>query len=436
MDPPAEDVGGPIDAPNIADTAVDGPSGWLRTVVLFLTGQSLVLFGSAVFAYAVMWYITLKTGSGSQYALMFIASGLATAVTTIPGGVWADRYPRKRLMIGADLAVALCTLILAIVMLAGYERLWLIVLLLALRGFGAGVASPAVSSTIPQLVPAAKLLRVNAVNSSVQALIYLAAPALAAALLVALQLGDILLVDVTMGVIGICCVLIVKIPHVAPETPAPEGLRGYIAHVGEAARSAFTTPGLRRLAVLMAVGLMIVIQPAQMTPVLVVRMFGAEQWKLAAVEMSWSAGTVIGGVILAAWGGLRNRMTLIVISLALWSVFTVGMGLAPSLWVFLGLMIVFGLVVPGFESAALTSVQENVPPQMLGRTMGFVHLIITVATPIGMAVVGPLADVMNVRALTIICGVIGLVIIGVFALDRGPASKLYAPVAPAEPVDS
>lgn len=400
---------------------------WLRTITIFLVGQTLSLFGSAVVGYAVMWYITLKTGSGWQYALMFVASNLAMAITTIPGGVWADRYPRKNLLIGADAFVAFFTLGLAIVMIAGYERLWLVIVVLCLRGLAGGVQNPAVSATIPQLVPSDKLLRVNSINSSLQSLTFIAAPALAAVLLVYVPLGWILMVDVTTAIIGISCVLAIAIPRLENPLAAPEGVRGYFAHMGEATRYVLHIPALRRLAVLMIVTMVIVIPPAQMTPVLVVRLFGPEQWKLATSEMLWSAGMVVGGLILAAWGGLRNRMTLVLIVTALWGFFTIGLGVATNIWVFFGVMALYGCTLPGFTAAALTSVQELIPDQMLGRAMGLFNLILTLALPIGMAIVGPLADIINIRVLTVICGAVGLIFAGVVSLDRGPASQLYAP---------
>ena len=400
---------------------------WLRTITIFLVGQTLSLFGSAVVGYAVIWHITLKTGSGWQYALMFIVSNLAAALTTIPGGVWADRYPRKNLIIGADLFVAVFTLILAVVMISGYERLWLVIVVLCLRGLASGVQTPAVTATIPQLVPPAKLLRVNSINSSLQALTYIAAPALSAALLVYLPLGWILMVDVATAAVGIGCVLAIAIPRLDTVLEAPEGVRGYFAHMGEAARHVLSIPALRRLAALTIVMMILVFPPAQMTPVLVVRLFGPEQWKLAAAEVLWSVGMVLGGLILAAWGGTRNRMTLILIIAASWGLFTIGLGLAPNIWVFCAVMAVYGLSLPGLNTAAMTSVQELVPDRLLGRTMGLLNLILTLTIPIGMAIMGPLADIVDIRVLTVVCGASGLVFIGIASLDRGPASRLYAP---------
>jgi DHA3 family macrolide efflux protein-like MFS transporter len=399
---------------------------WLARVALFITGQTLSLFGSAVVMYAVIWHVTIKTGSGWQYAVLFIGSNLAAALVTLPGGVWADRYWRKALIIGADLFVAVFTVGLALVLLAGHEDLWLIVAVLCLRGLAGGVQAPAVNASIPQLVPPRALLRVNSVNASLQSLTSLGAPPLAAVLLVYVPLGGILLVDVVTALIGVACVLGVAIPRPGPASHPP-GVRSYVTQTTEAARYAWGVPQLRRVAWLTIVTMVIISPPAMMTPVLVVRLFGPEEWKLAVVETLWSAGMVIGGVVLAVWGGLRNRMTLLLITAAAWGIWTIGMGAAPNIWVFCALMVVYGLSLPSFITPAMTSVQQLVPPSMLGRAMGFAQLFPTLATPLGLAVAGPLADLMDIRVLTIACGVLGLLLVLGLALDRGPASRLYAP---------
>jgi DHA3 family macrolide efflux protein-like MFS transporter len=380
-----------------------------------------------VVGYAVIWYVTLKTGSGWQYALLFIASQLALAITTIPGGVWADRYSRKALMIGADLFVALWTVVLAFVLLSGYDKLWIIASVLCLRGLAGGIQTPAVSAAIPQLVPPDKLLRVNSISATLTGLTYIAGPAVGALLLVYIPLGYILFVDAFTALIGIGCVALITIPKIKNAIAAPEGLKGYVTHMMEAGRYAMAIPPLRRLAILMLFMFVIVLAPANMSPVMVVRFFGPEEWMLAAVEMGWSIGMIVGGGILAVWGGPKNRMTLALVTTALWGVCSIGLGLSPNIWVFLAVMILFGITVPGFNIAGMTSVQELIPENLLGRTMGIINFMLAMAVPIGMLIFGPLADIVDLRILCVVCGIIGVIFVGITALDRGPASQLYAP---------
>ena len=95
---------------------------WLRNTVLFLGGQTVSLLGSMLVQYAVFWYLTIEYKSGSIMALAAIFGFLPQALVSVFGGVWADRHNRKLLIIGADAAIAVSTLALALVMMTGLRR--------------------------------------------------------------------------------------------------------------------------------------------------------------------------------------------------------------------------------------------------------------------------------------------------------------------------
>src|SRR5688572_28404409 len=92
---------------------------WKRDIVVFLTSQTISLFGSMLVQYAIMWHLTLVTKSGVVLALAAVFGFLPQAIVSIFGGVWADRVNRKLLIIWADAAIAASTLALAIFMLSG-----------------------------------------------------------------------------------------------------------------------------------------------------------------------------------------------------------------------------------------------------------------------------------------------------------------------------
>jgi len=409
----------------------DLPHHWLRGVVLFLSGQTVSLLGSAIVSYAVIWHLALTTGSGTIYALAVVASQLTMGLICLPGGIWADRYWRKPLIIGADGAVAVVTAVMAVLYLAGHQQLWLIVALLGLRGLGSGVQSPAVGATLPQITPVQHLMRVNSVNASVQAAMFVAAPAVAAVLLTWMSLGWILLLDVCTALIGIGFTLAVPIPRLARRDDAHaaehRGARAYVHEIRLAWDGVRHHAGLLRIMVLLAAMSVVVFPLAQMTPVFVVHLFGNEQWMLAAVEITWSVGMVVGGLVMAAWGGPRNRMTLVVAACGAWCLSAAAMGVSPNVWVFCVVMVVFGGSVPFGNTAAVTALQENVPPALLGRIMGIVTVILAISGPVGIAVYGPLADHVSLRVLCLVAAVLGAAFVVVTHRRAGPGSVLLAP---------
>ena len=130
---------------------------------------------------------------------------------------------------GADAAIALSTLALALIMMTGYDAVWLIFATMAVRSAGAGIQMPAVSALIPQITPTRNLIRVNGINGSIQSAMALLAPAAAGALYAwasaatggtAASLIPIFFIDVVTAVIGIGTG-----PSTGIDTPRPLSLR-------------------------------------------------------------------------------------------------------------------------------------------------------------------------------------------------------------------
>ncbi|MDR0436010.1 MAG: MFS transporter, partial [Propionibacteriaceae bacterium] len=288
-------------------------------MALFYIGQAFSQFGSSVVAYAIIWWIALDANnaadpnSGWKYGLAVVVNQVAMGLMSVVGGAWADRYDRKLLMIWSDAITAVFTLLLSAALLLGVMHYWLIVAALAIRGLSGGVQSPASSAAGQQIVPKAYLLRINSINSTLQSAVYLIAPALAALLISLVPFGMILWVDVTTAIIGIGLLLKVAIPRLAVAEPSPDrptGLGGYLHDTGLGLAELRRHPSLTRAAVIFVILLVLLIAPSQLTPVFVVRFFGDEAWMLAAAEVTWSVGTMVGALVMARWNGPRERMPL------------------------------------------------------------------------------------------------------------------------------
>jgi DHA3 family macrolide efflux protein-like MFS transporter len=89
---------------------------WKKKTVVFLVSQGITLFGSSLVQFAIVWYVTLKTSSGAWVSALTVCSFLPQFFISCFSGVWADRYPRKRLIILSDAAIAVSTLALALLM--------------------------------------------------------------------------------------------------------------------------------------------------------------------------------------------------------------------------------------------------------------------------------------------------------------------------------
>ena len=411
----------PADDSVDAAEAIDPPH-WLRKVILFLSGQTVSLLGSMLVQYAVFWYLTITYQSGVIMMLAALFGFLPQAVVSIFGGVWADRHNRKYLIIVADAAIAASTLALALIMLAGYDAVWLLFLTMAVRSAGAGIQMPAVSALIPQITPIRNLMRVNGINGSIQSAMALFAPAAAGAIYAwssastdgaAASLVPIFFIDVGTAVVGIG--LLALIP-VAAVRRAGDVRTGYFTDLVDGVRYVAHHAFVRWLLVLFAIIFVLIVAPSNLTPLMLVRSFDAGEQQnvvnLAVLEIAFSVGMVLGGIVVASFFARRSRIGMIIASSLAFGALSIGLGLSPNIWLFFGFMFLVGLGVPFFSTPSMTLLQETVEPERQGRVFGFLGIVMALAMPLGMVVFGPLADAVPIEWLLVAAGVLTFLVVG------------------------
>ncbi len=396
---------------------------WKRNVAIFLSGQTISLFGSMVVQYVVMWYVTLETRSGTAVALYAVAAFAPQGIVSIFGGVVADRMNRKKLAIIADACIALATLILALLMMSGVDDLWVIYVAVAVRSVGAGFQTPTVQAMIPQITPVDQLMRVNGIFQTIASAMALLAPAAAAAIFAAFGVVPVFFLDVVTAVIGIGLLLNVHVPTLEKVSEAATTFKEDLV---EGMRYIWTHRIVRWLLVVFAIIFLLTVAPSFITPLLIVRTFGEEKWMLAVLEIAFSVGMLIGGATVATWLAKRSRMGLILLSTYCFGLFTLVMGLTNNLWVFFGLMFLFGLSVPLFSTPFMTLIQETVEPEKHGRVFSYVGIVMALATPVGMVVFGPLADVVRVQTLLVWAGLATMAVMTVAVLMPSGQSAIAA----------
>ncbi|NEG54832.1 MFS transporter [Bifidobacterium platyrrhinorum] len=424
---------------------------WKQRVALLLTGQTLSLLGSSVVQYAIFWHLVMQSDSGSVMASAMIVTCLPQAVVSMFGGVWADRWNRKLLIMLPDAVIAGLTVLLAAAFATGWANLSLIMLVLALRSAGGGVQTPAVQSFIPQITPESKLMRVNSVNGTLQSANQIAAPALAAVLVTVLPLWAILFVDVTTAVIGIGFTACIRVPgsagvqetggETAGETVAvPDAAARVIRDLREGFAYTWRSRRIRSVILGNALVCFINVAPMNLTLLLINREYRHDDLnlgfavlsstsdKLAANELAWSIGMILGGLLMSSIGAKRihDCLRAVAVGFVLIGITTAGLGLAPTLPVFLIIDFLTGLATPLAASPAFTMLQQESSEDMQGRVFGLLNAFSTFGTPLGMMVFGPLSDMIDVRLIFIIGGALtiplGCWLAHVGAVTRRPSS--------------
>lgn len=398
--------------------------GWKQRVSIFLVGQTISTFGSLLVQYALLWHLTLTTKSGVVLALAAVFGFLPQAIVSIFAGVWADRMNRKVMIILADSAIALATLGLAFVMLSGTNDLWLIFLVMAVRSVGAGVQMPAISALLPQIVPTHKLLRVNGINSSVQSSLLIFAPVAAAGIFATVSLSAILFIDAVTAVIGLSMLAAVAVPTLS--RAADKEKPSYFTDLRDGFTYIFGNSLVRWVITIYSIVFLFLVAPSNLFPLMLVRSFDADVWLLTILELAFGLGMVAGGALIAVFASKVDRLGMIVGTSIFFGVLNVGLGFTTNVILFYAVIFLMGLAVPAFSTSAMTLLQETVAPERQGRVFGFLGIIMAVAMPLGMAILGPLADVVPVETLVAVSGILTMAIVTIAVVLPAGRSAIAA----------
>lgn len=387
----------------------------MKKAITFFISQAITLFGSQIVAFAIIWYITIETSSGLWVALLTVCSFVPQFLCYFIGGALADRFPRKSLIIGADAAIAIFTLALVLMMPLfpnGSSFRIALLVIAALRSAAAGIQTPAVNSAIPLIVSPEKLMRANGINSTLQSIANFAAPAAAGAVMSLSNLQWALCIDIVTAAIGISLLCFINIPSSKDENQGTRKECLFSDIVGGVSY-AVKTKMVGGLLLLFGIFIFLSIPAGFLANLFVARSFGDSYSNLMLVEVVGFAGMLVGGLIMGSWGGFKDRFKTLLFSALLFGLCGVLMGLSKGFVAYLIMMLLYGIPLTAFQTATTTILQENVDTMMQGRVFGLLNSMFSGFLPIGMAVFGPMADVVSLRLLIVVSNIAIIIVCSV-----------------------
>ena len=385
---------------------------WKRKTLLFLASQCITLFGSMIVQMSIIWYVTLKTSSGGWVAAFTICSYLPQFLISFFAGVWADRYNRKKLIVLADGVITIATLIMFLVMpmiSSDFVLLSALLVISIVRSIGAGVQTPAVNAVIPHLVPAEYLMKYNGINATIQSIVQFIAPAVAGTVLSIGTFRSTLFIDILTALIGIgllSCVLL-------PKQEASDENVSVFSEIKAGIHYSFSDKMIGKILIVYGLFILLSVPAGFMSALLVSRVYGDVYWYLTAVELVGFAGMALGGVLMGMWGGFKSRVKTFAFGLLILSIMTIGMGVSPYFILYLAMMFVYSIAITMIQTATTTVIQEKAENSMQGRVFGLMGAMYSGFLPVGMAIFGPLADVLPLQWIMFGSG-IALVLVTVY----------------------
>jgi DHA3 family macrolide efflux protein-like MFS transporter len=385
---------------------------WKRKTVIFLASQCITLFGSMIVQMSIIWYVTLKTSSGGWVAAFTICSYLPQFLISFFAGVWADRCNRKNLIVLADGVITIATLIMFLVLpmiSSDFVLLSALLVISIVRSIGAGVQTPAVNAVIPHLVPAEYLMKYNGINATIQSIVQFIAPAVAGTVLSIGTFRSTLFIDILTALIGIgllSCVLL-------PKQEVSDENISVFSEIKAGILYSFSDKMIGKILIVYGLFILLSVPAGFMAALLVSRVYGDVYWYLTAVELVGFAGMALGGVLMGMLGGFKSRLKTFAFGLLILSIMTIGMGISPYFVLYLAMMFVYSIALTMIQTATTTIIQENAQESMLGRVFGLMGAMYSGFLPIGMAIFGPLADMLPLQGIMVGSG-IALVLVTIY----------------------
>jgi MFS family permease len=369
---------------------------------LFL-GQATSTVGDQAIVVALALFITQRTGSPTDLGVVLAAQTLPLVGLILFGGVWADRLPRHRIMIAADLTRCGLHTLVAVLIFTGAVEIWQLVVIEALFGSAQAFFQPAYTGLIPQTVPEELIQDARALTESTSNLAFLLGPALGTALVLGIGAGEAFAFDAATFLLSATLLLRV---HPRPRGEAPDS-----GSVLDDLRAGWREVRSRTwvwvtIAVFTGAVLCVYAQWYALAPSIARGVYGSAG-VFGLLESVAGVGAVIGAAVALRWRPARPLRAGMLLVLA-WPVQDIVFAFGAPLAV----VVVFAFAT-GFGFSLLmiwweTALARHIPPGALSRVSAWDWMGSLALLPLGYLIAGPLAGAVGARVVLGVGSAIGL----------------------------
>ncbi|MEU3446285.1 MFS transporter [Streptomyces thermolilacinus] len=398
----------------------------VRNYRLFFTGAIVSNTGTWMARITQDWLVLSLTGSAA-------AVGITTALQFLPmllfglyGGVIADRYPKRRLLVVSQAALGLCGIGLAALTLSGHVQVWHVYLVAFLLGMVTVVDNPARQSFVSEMVGPGQLRNAVSLNSANFQSARLVGPAVAGLLIASVGSGWAFLVNGLSFLAPLAALLLMRPAELYPSARAPRGkgqLREGLRYV--AGRPDLIWP----IALVGFVGTFGFNFPIWLTA-FADGVFHVGPGTYGLLNTLMAVGSLAGALLSARRG--TSRLRLLIGAAAVFGVLEIVAAVTPSFWLFTLLLVPIGMFGLTVNVTANSFVQLATDPVMRGRVMSLYMMVFAGGTPLGAPLLGWVTDTYGARVGFATGGVVSLVaavVIGAL-LSRAVGVRLRVELRP------
>lgn len=362
-----------------------------RNYRLYFVSQIISFSGTWMQSIALAWLVLQLTGSGTALGTVMAMQFLPTLLLAPIGGMLADRFEKRRLIIGTQTMAGLLALTLGIITLSGAVELWMVYALAA--GFGAVTAldNPSRQTFVMEMVGPADISNAITLNSVVVNAARVIGPAIGGLIIATVGIGECFVANGVSYLAVVTAMFLIRTDQLHPSARsarAPRQLR-------DGFRYAWGEPTLRTTLVMLALIGTLTFEFSTTLPLLAEFTFGAGSTGLAIMTSLMGVGAVIGGLVVASVGPPTPARLVAVAA---------GFGLAVGLIAVMPTIELVYLAMPLVGAASVSTIafsnatlQLSSDPKFRGRVMSLFSMALIGSTPIGGPLVGWLGEHVSPR---------------------------------------
>lgn len=375
-----------------------------RNYRLWASGQIVSLVGTWMQRVAQDWLVlTLSGGNGFAVGIVMALQFGPTLLLSVWGGVLADRYDKRTLLMITQAFAGVCGLVLGLLDVGNMVQLWHVYVIAFVLGCSSAIDAPVRQSFTIEMVGKDTLANAIALNSMTFNMARIIGPAVSGVLITLIGTGWVFLINAVSfaAVFGALVAMRAKdLYRVEPAPRAKGQVRAGFAYV-------WGRPDLRVLLATVCVVSTFGLNFPLSLAVLARNSFGSGADAYGLLSTTLAIGTLLGATF-AARRASAPRLRLFIGAVIGFGVLEVLVGLMPSYLLVALLLIPTGVLNLTFSTSAMNILQLSVPSDMRGRVMGIYMLCFLGGTPIGSPILGWLADVLDPRAPLVFGGVVSL----------------------------
>jgi len=341
-----------------------------RNFALFFAGQGLSLCGTWMQSLAQAWLVYRLTGSPFLLGLVEFVGRAPILAFSLVGGLLADRWPRRRVMLATQALSLVQAAILAALTLSGHITIEWILALAGLLGLINAVDVPVRQSLVVDLVPRADIASAIGLNSSAFNAARIIGPSLAGILVSTVGEGPCFLLNALSYLIVIGCLTAMRVHETTRVAPASA-----IGFLAEGLRYAKQTPHVRALLTLITALSLAAIPYSTLLPVFAGEILKTGANGLGLLMAATGAGALAGAFQIARRGTVRGLGSYMAGAVALYGAGLLALASSTTLWISLPALVAIGFGMITSLAGTNTLLQSLAPDALRGRVMSLYAMV-------------------------------------------------------------